>query len=144
MNAMSLMSWPSGLGVVIILLGALAALGLVAALFGWLSKDDGTAGIQEGASCDTCDGSNEKCEQTCLLEAAVKPIEYFDDEELDAYAHRRSDAYTDEEAEQFEEVLTTLRPDEVAAWNRSLILRGINVPDQIKDELVMLLAESSH
>ena len=45
----------------------------------------------------------------------------------------------DEEAEQVEEVLTTLRPEEVPAWNRSLILRGISVPDQIKDELLMLL-----
>ena len=74
-----------------------------------------------------------------MMEASVKPIEYFEDEELDSFAGRRSDGYTDEEAEQFEEVLTTLRPEEVAAWNRSLILRGISVPDQIKDELLMLL-----
>jgi len=30
-------------------------------------------------------------------------------------------------------------PTDVKGWNRSLILRGINVPDQIKDELVMMM-----
>ena len=73
------------------------------------------------------------------MEAAVKPIEYFDDEELDVFKGRSSDKYTDEEVEMFAEVLYTMRPDEVVSWNRSLILRGINVPDQIKDELVMMM-----
>ena len=74
-----------------------------------------------------------------MMEAAVNPIEYFEDEELDAFAGRRSDAYSDEEAEMFEEVLTTLKPEEVAPWSRSLNLRGSNMPDQLKDELLMLL-----
>lgn len=69
----------------------------------------------------------------------MKPIEYFDDEELDVFKGRSSDKYTDEEVEMFAEVLYTMRPDEVVSWNRSLILRGINVPDQIKDELVMMM-----
>ena len=44
-----------------------------------------------------------------------------------------------EEAEQFREVMYTMRQEEVKDWNRSLILRGVAVPDQLKDELVMLL-----
>ncbi len=133
-----LMAVFAGIGAIAILLIALVLLGGIAALLGWFSKDDGK-GITEGPSCDTCDGTDTRCEQVCMMEASVKPIEYFEDEELDSFAGRRSDGYTDEEAEQFEEVLTTLRPEEVAAWNRSLILRGISVPDQIKDELLMLL-----
>ena len=129
----------AGMGAVAILLIALVLLGGMAALLGKFSKDDGK-GIAQGPSCDTCDGNDTRCEQVCMMEASVKPIDYFEDEELDSFAGRRSDSYTDEEAEQFEEVLTTLRPEEVAAWNRSLILRGINVPDQIKDELLMLLS----
>ena len=31
-----------------------------------------------------------------------------------------------------------MREDEVAAWSRSLVLRGINLPDQLRDELIML------
>lgn len=135
-----LLSWPADSGIIVLLLVALVILGIVAGVIGMLSKDDGKP-IQEGPSCDTCDGSDTRCEQTCMLEAAVRPIEYFDDEELDTFAGRRSDDYSDEEAELFEEVLTTLRPEEVAPWNRSLILRGINVPDQVKDELLMLLGD---
>ena len=73
------------------------------------------------------------------MEAATKDIVYFDDEELDRYRGRPSDSYTDDEAEEFREVLFTMRPDETREWNRSLILRGVNVPDQVKDELTMLM-----
>ena len=73
------------------------------------------------------------------MEAATKDIVYFDDEELDRYRGRPSDSYTDNEAEEFREVLFTMRPDETKEWNRSLILRGVNIPDQVKDELTMLM-----
>ena len=51
-----------------------------------------------------------------------------------------ADDYTDEEVEEFSEVLYTMQPDEVAGWNRSLILRGINLPNQIKDEVISFLS----
>ena len=73
-----------------------------------------------------------------MLKAATEPIEYFDDEELDAYKGKASDSYNEEETAQFAEILETLRPEEVKAWNRSLILRGINMPDGIKDEYFSL------
>ncbi len=75
-----------------------------------------------------------------MMEAATKSIVYYDDEELDNYKGRPSDQYTDEETEAFAEVLETLKPEEVKAWGRSLILRGINMPNGIKDEF-MTLAE---
>ena len=93
------------------------------------------------SDCATCDGTNSKCEQECMMEASLKDIEYFDDEELDAFKGRPSNEYTDEEAEMFNYVMETMNPNEVKEWNRSLCLRGINVPDQIKDELLMLLQE---
>lgn len=74
-----------------------------------------------------------------MLEAATKPIEYFDDEELDAFKGRPSNQYTDEEVEQFAEVLESLRPEEVTAWGRSLHLRGIELPDILKDEYVAMV-----
>ncbi len=90
------------------------------------------------SNCSTCDGVNATCEQVCQMEAATKPVEYYDDEELDAYKGRRSDNYSDDEASEFADVLETLRPEDVKPWNRSLILRGINMPDQIKDEYIAL------
>ena len=77
--------------------------------------------------------------RTDVLEAAVKDIEYYEDEELDAFQGRPSDSYTEKEVEAFEEVLHTMRQEEVAGWNRSLILRGINLPDALKDEVMMLI-----
>lgn len=124
-----------------ILILSLMALGLFAAILGYLSqRRHGDEPIVQGAAgdCASCDGSSAACEQECMMEAATKPVEYFDDEELDAYRGKPSNAYTEEETEQFAEVLETLRPDEVKAWNRSLILRGINMPDSLKDEYIEL------
>ena len=121
---------------VVISLVALLLLGVVAALTHDRHSDDPVV-VADG--CATCDGDNDRCEQECMLEAAVRDIEYYDDEELDAFAGRSSDAYTDEEADQFREILMTLLPSDIKGWNRSLILRGIHVPDQIKDELILLL-----
>ena len=121
---------------------ALLCLGVLAALFHFFTHGGDTP-IDNTPTCATCDGTNSRCEQECMLEASVKEIEYFDDEELDVFQNRPSDSYTDEEAERFSEVLYTMRPDEVAAWSRSLILRGINVPDQLKDELMMLMEEAT-
>lgn len=121
---------------VIILIG----LGLVVGAYTFLSRshnDDGH--IEVTPTCATCDGNNAKCEQECMMEAAIKEIEYFDDEELDAYKGRAADAYTDDEVEEFREVLYTMRPEEVKDWNRSLILRGVNLPNQLKDEVIMMI-----
>ena len=95
--------------------------------------------------CASCDGTRSaKCEQTCMMEASIKEIDYFDDEELDTFKGRSSDSYTDDEASQFAYVLETMRPEEVKDWSRSLTLRGINVPDQVKDELFLLMDEQVH
>ncbi len=119
------------------------ALGLVSALFGYIShrKGEDEEPLKEGISCNTCNGENTKCEQECMMEAATKEIEYYDDEELDRFKGRDAADYTDEEAEEFSEVLYTMQPSEVAGWNRSLILRGINLPNQLKDEVIGFLSE---
>lgn len=119
----------------------LIALGVFTALLGIISSHrDGGDDIVHPvtASCATCTGDNDMCEQDCMLEAATKDIEYFDDEELDAYHDRPSNQYSDTEADEFSEIMYTMKPEEVKAWNRSLILRGINMPDQIKDEFIAL------
>ena len=129
----------------IILVIALIVLGIIAAILGLMSKHrDGVPVIVNATntSCATCDGTNSKCEQECLMEASTKEIEYFDDEELDAYKGKQANEYSDEEAEQFREVMYTMRQEEIKDWNRSLILRGINIPDQLKDEVIMLIGDN--
>lgn len=123
----------------LILLIMLAALGVISAIIFLLQKDNKP--IETGIDCSTCNGDNDKCEQTCMMEAATQPIEYYDDEELDRFSGRPSDEYNDQETEEFREVLLTMAPQEVKAWNRSLIMRGINMPDGIKDEYILLAEE---
>lgn len=131
------------MNIIVYLLISLVVLGLVSAGSSLISRHRGhdeTPVIPDASdSCASCTGFNDKCEQDCMLEAATKTIEYFEDEELDAFKGRPSDKYTDEEIEQFAEVLESLRPGEVAAWGRSLNLRGIELPDILKDEYVAMV-----
>ena len=137
----------------LILLAALCALGLVL----WLlhRRDvrrgastelhgpkvvDPPAGnnLEEGACC----GMHITCERDSLLAGISEKIEYFDDEELDAYAGRTSESYTPEEADEFRDVLLTLLPADIAPWARSLQLRGIELPSDVREELLMIVAEA--
>ena len=67
--------------------------------------------------------------------------EYYDDEELDRFRGHSSDGYSEEEIEEFREVMYTCKEDEVAGWSRSLQLRGIELPDELKDELFLIVGE---
>lgn len=120
---------------------ALIALGVLTAAFSMLvhrKGDDERIVLPSSADCATCSGSDEWCKQECMMEAATKPIEYYDDEELDVFRGRPADRYTDNEAALFAEVLYTMRPDEVRGWTRSLTLRGIDLPNQLKDEVFLM------
>lgn len=121
---------------------SLLLLAIVAALttkFARRKEGEPEVVMPASGDCSSCDGTDDKCEQVCMMEAATKEVEYYDDEELDRFRGRQSDQYTDKEAEEFAEVLYTMQPHEAKGWNRSLILRDINVPDQIKDELIAMI-----
>lgn len=94
---------------------------------------------QDSSACNACSSEPGKCLHDCVIENSVGDIEYFDDEELDEYKGRTSDSYTDEEAGQFAEVMYTMKPEEVKDWLKSLNLRDVNLPDQLKDEAIMLV-----
>lgn len=88
-----------------------------------------------------CCGQHEVCERDSLLAAVSKKIEYYDDEELDRFIGREGNKYTEEEADLFRDVLYTTQDDEVAGWVRSLQLRGIELPDAVKDEVFLIIGE---
>lgn len=87
-----------------------------------------------------CCGMHIVCEKDTLIPFTTE-ADYYDDEELDRFAGRGADEYTDEEVEEFRDVLLTLRPEEVAGWARSISLRGITLPAIVKEELLLLVAE---
>ena len=86
-------------------------------------------------------GQHEVCEKDSLLAAVSKKIEYYDDEELDQFIGKEANAYTDEETNQFRDVLYTMQDIDVAGWVRSLQLRGIELPDDLKDEVFLIIGE---
>lgn len=135
-----------------VLILSLAVLAIVAFAIGWMRNRMLRKKLQRGeidamptirkTRADGCCGQHAVCEKESLLTAVSKgEIVYYEDEELDAFRGKPSDAYTDEEVEQFEDVLTTMRDDEVAGWVRSLQLRGINLPDALKDEVILIVGE---
>lgn len=88
-----------------------------------------------------CCGQHQICEKESLLAAVSKKIEYYDDEELDRFKGRQGNEYSDEEIDEFREIMFTMKEEEVAGWSRSLQLRGIELPDELKDELFLIVGE---
>lgn len=88
-----------------------------------------------------CCGQHETCEKDSLLAAVSKEIEYYNDEELDRFRGCPGDCYTAEACEEFREILYTMKDDEVAGWVRSLQLRAIELPDEVKDEVFLIVGE---
>lgn len=82
-----------------------------------------------------CCGLHAVCEKQASQ--MVEPV-YFDDEELDRFARRDPATYTDDEVEEFRQVLYTLLPADVYAWGTSLTLREIPLPLPLRDEWIML------
>ena len=89
-----------------------------------------------------CCGMHVTCEKDSLLASVSEHVEYFDDEELDVFAGRDPESYTDREIEQFRDVLLTLLPTDIAPWARSIQLRDITLPPEVRDELLMIVAEA--
>ncbi|MDR1115755.1 MAG: phospholipase [Tannerella sp.] len=123
-------------------------LGIITAIIGFfdnrrrrLSANNETEAIGHTVVPAECCGQHEVCERNSLLAAISKKVEYYDDEELDAYRGTEPDRYDEKEVEEFREVLYTLREAEVAGWLRSLQLRGINLPEQLKDEALLIIEE---
>lgn len=88
-----------------------------------------------------CCGQHEVCEKESLLAAVSKQIEYYDDEELDRYKGMAGDAYSTEQEEEFRDIFYTMQEEDVAGWVRSLQLRGITLPDNLKDEVFLVVGE---
>ena len=95
-------------------------------------------GYVETAEGDVCCGTHSVCVR--MLPVPERPV-YFDDEELDRFAGRKAGEYSDDETEEFRDVMLTLAPDEAPEWAQSLNMRGIEVPDGIMDELSLLVTE---
>lgn len=130
---------------------SLVVLGIVAFIFGYLremklkkqlrrGEIDELPSIKQVEDMECC-GQHETCEKDSLLAAISKQIEYYDDEELDRFRGKESNSYSEKEVDEFRDVLYTMKDDEVAGWVRSLQLRSVELPDDLKDEVFLIVGE---
>ena len=142
---------PRHLTPIFFLAGLILLCGLILYLHHRLTTRPGARNADDGSEADTpaddnsteeCCGMHITCERDSLSTAVADPTDYFDDEELDAYAGRLPDTYLPDEIEAFRDVLLTLRPDDIAPWARAIQRRGITLPHPVRDELLMIVAEA--
>lgn len=135
----------------IYLIVALIALGAIAFAAGFLREKNLKRQLAKGQISKLpsikqvedmeCCGQHETCEKESLLAAISRQIEYYNDEELDRFRGMKGDDYSPDEIEEFRDVLYTMKEDEVAGWVRSLQLRGLELPNELKDEVFMIVGE---
>ncbi len=106
----------------------------------YATKEEAEAARQNAIAKGECCGQHAVCERDTLINTQIK-AEYYDDEELDRFIHREPSSYTDEEISEFEEVFSTLKEYDVNGWLKSLQIRGIALPDTIRDEAILILQE---
>ncbi|MGN0235645.1 MAG: phospholipase [Paludibacteraceae bacterium] len=87
-----------------------------------------------------CCGQHLVCERDSLLQSNAA-IEYYDDEELDALAGIDPTAYSETQHTMLREVFDTLQERDVAGWVRSLQLRNIALPQDIREEALLIVRE---
>jgi len=88
-----------------------------------------------------CCGAHEVCEFDEIKMDETR-IEYYDDEELDTYKNTEANDYTDQQIDQFREVLYTLQTHEIRYWLLSIERRKIQLPSILMEEARMLMAEA--
>lgn len=101
---------------------------------------DTSAATAADSTSGECCGLHLVCEKDSLSPMSQEII-YYDDEELDRFIGRDPHSYTGDEEEEFRDVLMTLRPEDVTGWARSITQRRIELPADVRDELLMLVNE---
>lgn len=89
---------------------------------------------------DGCCGEHLVCERETLLQTNAK-VEYYDDEELDTLSGIPAEEYTQEQYQMIREVFDTLKAKDVPGWVRSIQLRNIQLPLDIREEALLIVVE---
>lgn len=103
-------------------------------------KDDAEDSAIINVPTEECCGEHEVCEADSLMNHTNRPI-YYDDEELDRFAHKEVETYTEENINEFQDILYTLKDNDVAGWLKSLQLREIEVPLPVREEALLIVSE---
>ncbi len=124
---------------------------LVVILLFWLltkTKNNTTEGKQDEDATQEgikevptdCCGAHEVCEADSFL-SSNDNVEYYNDEELDRFKGIAPNEYNEDAIEEFRDVLYTLKEREITGWAKSMQLREIELPDVIREEVLMIVEE---
>jgi len=105
------------------------------------ASSDDPAHPQAAAQDDTgCCGQHLVCERETLLQTNAEVV-YYDDEELDCLAGKPADEYSETEQDEVRQVFRTLQEKDVPGWCRSMQLRNIQLPSDVKEEALLIVRE---
>lgn len=99
-----------------------------------------SADSSNGSDGSVCCGQHLVCERETLLNSSDQPV-YYDDEELDALAGIDPELFTEQQHQQIADIFSSLREEDVSGWCRSLQLRDIRLPQDIREEALLIVRE---
>ncbi len=123
---------------VAIIAGAVIVVGLVL----YLTHRPDSVPAAPSVDDNGCCGRHAVCEKTSLLRGIDDEVIYYDDEELDRFKDVNPEYYSLSDEEQFRDILLSLLPEDVPGWARSLEMRGIKLPEPVREELLMIVGET--
>ena len=87
-----------------------------------------------------CCGQHLVCERETLLQTNAEVV-YYDDEELDTLAGIAPEDLSDEQVQAVRDVFRTMQEKDVPGWCRSMQLRNIAMPEDVREEALMIVRE---
>lgn len=96
--------------------------------------------VPKPAAAPDCCGQHLVCERDSLLQPLDRPV-YYDDEDLDAYSDIAAEDLTESQSAAIGEVFHSLREEDVAGWVRSLQMRRIALPQELREEALLIVRE---
>ncbi len=122
--------------VLLLILGAFFLMALT-----WMKRKKENSEVEINFEMDEeCCGAHEVCDKDSLLNPDAVVV-YYDDEELDTLKGTDPGMYTPAQEKLFADVFYTLQESDVAGWLRSLQLRGIELPSELKEEALLIVRE---
>ena len=104
------------------------------------AKKPSDSNAQSLARPDGCCGEHLVCERETLLQTNAEVV-YYDDEELDALSGIAAEDLTAEQQQSIRDVFNTLQESDVPGWCRSMQLRNIALPQDVREEALMIVRE---
>lgn len=122
--------------VLLLILGAFFLMALT-----WMKRKKENSEVEINFEMDEeCCGAHEVCDKDSLLNPDAVVV-YYDDEELDTLKGMDPGMFTPAQEKLFADVFYTLQESDVAGWLRSLQLRGIQLPSELKEEALLIVRE---